>query len=85
MELAHEDFKTAITNMFRYLKDNMNLMRIKCKIQEKRTKCYSGSENCNIWNENSMDCISSRLRHYGRKEKHSELEDINRNYTNGST
>lgn len=48
MELAHEDFKTAITNMFRYLKDNMNLMRIKCKIQEKRTKCYSGSENCNI-------------------------------------
>lgn len=32
MELAHEDFKTAILNMFNNLNDNVNLMRRKQKI-----------------------------------------------------
>lgn len=51
MELAHEDFITAIANMFKDLKDNMNLMRRKWKIYEKRT-LKSGPENYNILNEN---------------------------------
>lgn len=33
----------------------------------------------------SLDWINSKLRHYGRKEKHSEFgRYINRNYPNGS-
>lgn len=47
MELAHEDFIIAIANRFKDLKDNMNLMRRKWKIYEKRT-LKSSPENYNI-------------------------------------
>lgn len=37
MELAHKDFKIATVNTFKALKEDMNLMRIIWKIEEKRT------------------------------------------------